>query len=74
LEVDVEAYMEDINEKEMRKARVQYYSMEDDYDEADDQDFIDAEEQKGRFDSWVNLEAVRKYIRHHMSKFFAQFS
>lgn len=29
--------------------------MDDDYDESKDQYFLDAEEQKGRFESWVNL-------------------
>jgi hypothetical protein len=71
---DVEAYMEDSDEIETKRARAQYYAMDDDYDEADDQNFIDAEEQKGRFGSWINLDAVRRYIRHHLSKFLTQWT
>jgi hypothetical protein len=48
--------------------------MEDEYDEADDQNFIDAEAQKGPFDAWINLDAVRRYIRHHLRKFLTQWS
>jgi DNA replicative helicase MCM subunit Mcm2 (Cdc46/Mcm family) len=48
--------------------------MDDEYDETDDQNFIDAESQKGPFDSWINLEAVRRYIRNHLSKFLTQWA
>ena len=65
---DVEAYMEDIEEIENKRARGQFYAMEDDYDEAEDKNYIDAEEQKGRFDDWINLDGVRRYIRHHLRK------
>lgn len=66
--------MEDEDEKQTKRQRAEYYSsLPEDYDEANDRDIIDAEDRKGSFEAWINLEAVRKYIRHHMNKFITLF-
>lgn len=46
--------------------RIQYYSNDEEYDETDEKNCIDAEAHKGPFDSWINLDAVRKYIRYRL--------
>ena len=44
------------------------------YDEESICNYIDAEDQKGSFESWVNLDAVRQYIRNNVVRLITRFT
>ena len=59
--------------------RKKYYDLEMDeldhaYDEESICNYIDAEDQKGSFDSWINLDAVRQYIKNNVIKLITKFT